>query len=752
VKDSVKFKDSIALRYFVAIASVLIAGQLIFSIFVLYTNFSQQQADLHTRAIAHVNFLSEVIPDNVLTNNFYPLETLMQQTAEEPDFVYSIATHVDGRLITNYLNGFDPLIQEAIENADGSNTLARVNYIATLADIIEVESSIIADDVHIGDVRLGYSTKNLNIRLRNNLITTIIWSGISSLILAVVTITLFNIQIRNPLHNLGVLAAEFANGNLEIRFPATGNNEISQLQRSFNEMAQQIQENIAEMNKLSQVASRTKNAVIISDPIGRIEWVNQAFFDITGYTLDEVKGKTPGSVLQGEKSDPKIIDSMREKIRKQEGFNTELINYHKSGREYWIAVEVRPVLDNDGKLKNFIAIETDITGRKQAEARIRESEALKSGILNTALDAIISINHKGEVIEFNPAAEEIFGYKKADVIGKSMGKFIIPKNMQNAHADGMSRYLQTHEPHVLGQRIELPAMRADGSEFPAELAITSIEFHDEPIFTAYLRDITERKMADVALQQSRDELAAYAKELERSNRELQDFAYISSHDLQEPLRKIQAFGSRIESRYGDVLDERGIDYIQRVQNAASRMQVLINDLLEFSRVTTKASDFREVDLNKTLNGVLSDLEIRIKETNATITSDDLPTIDAEPHHMRQLMQNIIGNAIKFHHPDRLPGVTISTEVINSATGQNLVEIKIADNGIGFDQKYADKIFTVFQRLHGKQEYEGTGIGLAICRRIIEHHNGAISVSSEEGDGTVFTVQLPIKQAIRQTTT
>ena len=186
--------------------------------------------------------------------------------------------------------------------------------------------------------------------------------------------------------------------------------------------------------------------------------------------------------------------------------------------------------------------------------------------------------------------------------------------------------------------------------------------------------------------------------------------------------------------------------------AASRMQVLINDLLEFSRVTTKASDFREVDLNKTLNGVLSDLEIRIKETNATITSDDLPAIDAEPHHMRQVMQNIIGNAIKFHHPDRLPVVTISTEVINSATGQNLVEIKIADNGIGFDQKYADKVFTVFQRLHGKQEYEGTGIGLAICRRIIEHHNGAISVSSEQGIGTTFNIQLPIKQAIHQTTT
>ena len=752
MKDTVKFRDSIALRYFVAVASVLIIGQLIFAIYVLYINFSQQRDDLYARALAHVNFLSEVTPDNVLANNFYPLETLMQQTAQEADFVYSIAIHVDGRLITNYLNGNDPLIQQAIAETAEPSTTARIDYLASLPNIIEVESNIIADDVHIGTVRLGYSTKSLNIRLRNNIISTLLWSGVLSLALAIVTIALFNIQIRNPLRNLSVLAAQFADGNLETRSLVNGKTEISQLQKSFNEMAAQIQENLLEMNKLTQVASRTNNAVIIADPMGRIEWVNQAFFDITGYTLEEVKGKTPGSVLQGEKSDANVIEYMREKIRKVEGFNTEIINYHKTGREYWIAVEVRPVLDEKGELLNFIAIETDITERKLSEARIRESEALKSGILNTALDAIISVNHRGEIIEFNPAAEAIFGYVRSDVIGKQMGHTIVPPHMRDGHHAGMSRYLETRQPRVLGQRIELPAMRADGSEFPAELAITSLEHEDEPIFTAHLRDITERKQAELALQESRDSLVVYAKELERSNRELQDFAYISSHDLQEPLRKIQAFGSRIESRYGDVLDDRGIDYIQRVQNAANRMQVLINDLLDFSRVTTKANEFCDVDLNETLKGVLSDLEIRVKETEAIIKTDELPVIEAEPLHMRQLLQNIIGNALKFHHPDRSPNVTITCDIARYQKGHEMVDIQIEDNGIGFDQKYADKIFTIFQRLHGKQEYEGTGIGLAVCRRIVEHHNGTIRVDSVEGEGTTFTIQLPKQQIKKQSST
>lgn len=615
-------KDSIALRFFIAIVSVLAVGQLTFSLLILYSNFEQQKTDLDNRATAHVKFLSEVIPDNVLSNNFYPLETLMQQTAEEEEFIYSIVLYVDGKSVTNYLNGKNSLVQKAIKYAEDSNTLSRVNYLREESSIIEVESPVIADDVLIGHVRLGYSTSNLDIRIQNSVITTLAWSSILTILLAVLTIFLFNIQIRNPLSNLSTMATQFAEGDLEIRSQSKGNSEISQLQRAFNNMANQIQANISEMNKLSQVASRTKNAVIISDPMGHVEWVNPAFYDITGYTLDEVKGKTPGSLLQGENSDPQIIEYMRQQIRKQEGFNTEVINYHKTGREYWIAIEVRPVFDQNKTLTNFIAIETDITDRKNAEK---------------------------------------------------------------------------------------------------------------------------------VLQQSRDELAAYAKELERSNRELQDFAYISSHDLQEPLRKIQAFGSRIESKYSDVLDERGIDYIQRVQNAANRMQTLINDLLDFSRITTKAQVFRDVNLDKSLNGVLSDLEILIKETNADILSSNLPAIDAEPLHMRQLFQNIISNAIKFRHPDRAPIVKIESEIVQNANG-DVVMIEISDNGIGFNQKYAEKIFTIFQRLHEKHEYEGTGIGLAVCRRIVEHHNGTITVNSIEDVGTTFIIKLPIKQLAKASST
>lgn len=249
-------------------------------------------------------------------------------------------------------------------------------------------------------------------------------------------------------------------------------------------------------------------------------------------------------------------------------------------------------------------------------------------------------------------------------------------------------------------------------------------------------EIAERTAAEEKLRQ-------FTVRLEASNRELQDFAYVASHDLQEPLRKIQAFGDRLKSKFADTLGETGQDYLKRMGDAANRMQTLITDLLSFSRVTTQAKPFTPVDLNEVALGVLSDLEVRIEQTNGRVEIADLPTIDADALQMRQLFQNLIGNALKFRKPDAAPVICVTAAVRNGSTPPRL-ELVVADNGIGFDQKYADKIFVIFQRLHGRGEYEGTGIGLAICKKIVERHGGLIQASSVAGQGATFAITLPVK--------
>jgi signal transduction histidine kinase len=260
------------------------------------------------------------------------------------------------------------------------------------------------------------------------------------------------------------------------------------------------------------------------------------------------------------------------------------------------------------------------------------------------------------------------------------------------------------------------------------------------------KSITKRKMAE-------EELRAFTEKLQHSNRELESFAHIASHDLQEPLRNIMAFGNRLITKYSDVIDDQGRDYLIRMENASNRMKILINSLLTFSRVSTKAQPFVPVDMKKLTHEVLSDLEVSIEQKSGRVEVGELATIDADPLQMRQLLQNLIVNALKFTQEGVHPVVKIYGRTIHTngdhkngySHEEDLYELSVEDNGIGFDEKYVNRIFDIFQRLHGRQEYEGTGIGLAICRRIVDRHNGEIKAKSVSGEGTQFIFTLPVKQ-------
>lgn len=245
-----------------------------------------------------------------------------------------------------------------------------------------------------------------------------------------------------------------------------------------------------------------------------------------------------------------------------------------------------------------------------------------------------------------------------------------------------------------------------------------------------MRDITAQAHAKAELQRAN-------QSLKESNRDLEEFAYVASHDLQEPLRKIQAFGERLEGRLEGSKDERALDYLDRMQNASGRMQTLISDLLSFSRVTTTGRELTPVSLTEVVESVLGDLEVAVAEADATIHIGSLPTIDGDRPQLQQLLQNLIGNALKFRATDQKLEIWIEAVII----GPRWL-ISIRDTGIGFDQGYAEKIFTVFQRLHGRSAYAGTGVGLAICRKIVERHGGTIRAQSADGEGATFLIDLP----------
>jgi PAS domain S-box-containing protein len=374
------------------------------------------------------------------------------------------------------------------------------------------------------------------------------------------------------------------------------------------------------------------------------------------------------------------------------------------------------------------------------QARTQELQKLQrryESILNSAGEGIYGLDLQGRTTFVNPATAKITGWKVEELVGR-------------AEDEVFHRAASGDEPLEKDGGIEVGDYklfyRKDGSSFPAEYVRTPIKEKDRDIGAVVIfKDITERKRAEEAINRK-------AAELARSNAELEQFAYVASHDLQEPLRKIQAFGDRLKTKCDAVNLQEGRDYLERMQGAAARMQTLINDLLTFSRVISASQPFVPVDLNAVTKGVLSDLEVRIEQTKAKVEVGELPTIEGDPLQMRQLLQNLIGNALKFQPANAQPLIRIQGRILKSPFAGTPVEdpyaeqceLTIQDNGIGFDEKYLDKIFAVFQRLHGRNEYEGTGVGLAVCRRITDRHGGTINAKSIPNKGATFTVTVPVR--------
>lgn len=410
-----------------------------------------------------------------------------------------------------------------------------------------------------------------------------------------------------------------------------------------------------------------------------------------------------------------------------------LTQYFLKSSHKWIELGVSKI-DNE----HYVSVFTDITSSKTAQLEVEHAAAQLLSFINTAHSGLSHLKpvkgNDGDVLDFrfditNAAFASYAGQTPHTVKGELVSKYY-PTYKENGLFE---RYKHAY---ITGETVRFESHYiGDGVDAWFDIMCTKME--DGILVT--ITDLTTVKKLQI-------ELETLVNELKKSNENLQEFAYVASHDLQEPLRKIQVFAERLKNDVGDELSEENKKLFERMIAATARMSQLINDLLSYSQLTTKPSAFKKINLKDLIQHVITDLEAAVSDKNAIILVNDLPEIKGDPVQLRQLFQNLISNSLKYSKEGIEPIVSITSEIvnkeINGGTGSyNMIEIK--DNGIGFEQQYVERIFKVFQRLHGRSEYPGTGIGLAIVQKVVENHNGYINAEGEPGEGATFKVYLPI---------
>ena len=406
-------------------------------------------------------------------------------------------------------------------------------------------------------------------------------------------------------------------------------------------------------------------------------------------------------------------------------------HYDKEGNEQFYEIYGYPILDESGNVVQMIEYALNITNRKIAQQELKDSEERYRELANSLPQVICEMNERGNLAFINTNAYSVYGYTPDDFNkGLNVIQMVIPEDRKRA-MENMKRILRRKEEDIIGDN-EYTALRKDGSTFPVIIYSSPIVYKYKSVgMRSIIIDITDQKKAEKELNNA-------LEDLHRSNTELEQFAYIASHDLQEPLRTVASFTQLLQSRYQDKLDDEANEFINFAVDGATRMQGLINNLLTFSRIGTKGISFNPTDMNIVLENVLANIRQSTIEADAEITNDPLPVIIANDPQMTQILQNLISNAIKFRG---------KSSIHIHVSGENQPDkwvFSVRDNGIGIEPKHFEHIFIIFQRLHKRDEYEGTGIGLAVCKRIIHRHGGKIWVESELGKGSTFYFSIPKK--------
>ena len=469
--------------------------------------------------------------------------------------------------------------------------------------------------------------------------------------------------------------------------------------------------------------------IVLSDMTGNITEANDAFLSIVGYSREDLMaGRVSGATLnppERETTDAAARIQLRER-GVAHPWEKELVR--KDGKRVPI---MNGVVMLDESTDESMAFVLDLTERKLAEAAGRESEARKTAVMEAALDAIVLMDHEGTITEFNPAAERTFGYSCAEAIGKPLAELLVPASLRDRHKEALRLYLDTGAGAILGKRVEVPALRKDGSEFPAEVAVVRIQSQGAPMFTGYVRDITDRRQAAEAEMLRREKEAA-----EEANAELQAFSYSVAHDLRAPLRAINGFSSVLAAEYADRLDDQAKDYLRQIASGAERMAELIDALLSLARLVRIEPRREAVDLTRVAHEVMGQLHDRDPRRELDFVAQEGLVVRGDPQLLRVVLDNLLGNAWKFTSKRAQTRIAFGREDV---AGERAYFVR--DNGAGFDQTFVEKIFAPFERLHSETEFEGTGIGLATVQRIVRRHGGRVWAEGVENHGATFRFTL-----------
>jgi len=368
--------------------------------------------------------------------------------------------------------------------------------------------------------------------------------------------------------------------------------------------------------------------------------------------------------------------------------------------------------------------------------RLRESEEHTRQIITSATDAFVTIDRRGAITDWNPKAEELFGWPRAEALGQQLHGTIIPPRYREPHLQGLKHFLETGEGPVLDKRIELSALHRNGQEFPVELSITRVQRDGKDYFNAFLHDITERKRAQEEIGNLNAELHVRVSELEERNKALEAFSYSVSHDVRAPLRNIAGFSEILQEEHAQQLSPAGLDYLNRIQKNVARMQRLVDDLLRFARLGQQGLSLQTTDLNEVVREVIAGFENDLAGRKVTFEVSPLPTMACDRGLVTQVFWNLLANAIKFTRVREHADISIGESIQNGAR-----VLFVRDNGVGFDMNHAGKLFGAFERLHRYDEFEGTGVGLATAQRIILKHQGRIWAHAELDQGATFFFSL-----------
>ncbi len=477
---------------------------------------------------------------------------------------------------------------------------------------------------------------------------------------------------------------------------------------------------------LASAVESSNDAIITESLDGTVKSWNMGARKIYGYSAEEILGKDV-SILEPDdlKGEIKLLIKKTKQEEKIQHYET--LRLKKDGTVINVSITLSPIFDSSGKFVAISCIGRDITDGKAAEEKLRESEEKYRNIVETANEGILIIDDEAVVTYANRKLTDILGYSLEEGIDRPIWGFISEESK-----DIVKLNLEKSRQGI-NESYELKLIKTDGSSAWIHISYKAF-FNKDSNFMgslSMLTDITERKTADETLKLKLEELAI-------SNEELEQFAYVSSHDLQEPLRMITSYLQLLQKRYQDNLDDRADKYIHFAVDGASRMQNLINDLLEYSRVNRTVREPKTTNCKFILNQALAGLKVVINENKATISHDTLPDIIVDSTQLVQVFQNLIFNGMKFHN-EEAPQIHISAE-----KKANEWVFSVQDNGIGIDPQYSEKIFEVFKRLHTREKYPGTGIGLAICKKVVERHGGRIWVESELGKGSTFYFTLPVE--------